>query len=140
MCTNFVNFTYSVNFMYRFPTNLFAQALKNISDASVSVTRLHDFFMLASVSQVSGVSDTNGENYERVRSGEACIRITNASFDWEYESDNEVIVSDKGKVYNPLNVPKDSPSRSSCCLSDITFSAVSGDLIAIVGAVGQLEL
>lgn len=138
---------------YRFPTHLFSQALKYLSDGSVSVRRIDDFFSLSTLSLIIEFdNDRSIQGYHRVshRKKGACLRcggdisISNAFFSWNHGVINVGGTAEStATVYNPISdgaadtiLPGNVFSDSSSQLQRITLSIQDGELVAIIGAVG----
>ncbi len=100
--------------MLRLPINLMGQALKQATDAMVSCERMEQFLLLPTVT-----------TREHGAGEEAAISIEGATFSWdEHEEVDSALVPLSSAAYKFR-------------LSDITFSARSGELIALVGSVGS---
>lgn len=95
----------------RFPLNLFGEALKFLSDSSVSLHRLRDFFLLSTRPPLDR-SCAKGQD--------ASITLSNASFAWGVAEGDVAAVS-----------------PGAFRLQDLDLTVRAGELVAVIGSVGS---
>jgi ABC-type multidrug transport system fused ATPase/permease subunit len=108
----------------RFPLNLLSQAMKTAADAQVSIKRLTDFFLLPTLTLRMMSLPTNSDP--------TAPRVTLKNATFAYPSTRADVSGDG--VVSPLSQEVDSTKFS---LHDLSLELYSGELIAVIGAVGS---
>ena len=111
----------------RFPLNLLGQALKNFSDAKISISRLELFFGFKTLSLSNMVEDGLSGTESSQNPYDPFIEISSANFCWGDEYDDE----------NGQFALRDINFATANAPSSATSCSKVGELIAVVGEVGS---
>ncbi|KAK6460720.1 hypothetical protein DFJ63DRAFT_337473 [Scheffersomyces coipomensis] len=104
------------------PIVTFPEILNNFFNMRISLQRLSDFFELSELE--SAITD---RSYKELKKNDVSIKINNATFLWNEESDKDY--TDEDRI--------ESDGENNVALSEINFEARKGQLTCIVGKVGS---